>query len=349
MFYPFILMDQLEGNLLPDPYGANEQARLPWRGRITLDIAPGVPGSPDGTSAAEAQVAAFFGTARPSDFSVADGHVTYAGPAGWSFSRFVLHYAALCAAAGGVEAFCIGSEMRAMTWIRGTGNTFPFVEHLRQLAGDVRALLGHGTMIGYAADWSEYFGYQPQDGSGDRFFHLDPLWADEQIDFVGIDNYMPLSDWRNGTDHADAAAGVIHDLDYLRGNIEGGEGYDWYYADAAGSAAQERLPIADGAHGENWVFRYKDILSWMVGDDGGALDLHQRALLHQVGDLDERHGGEVPAEHRAAGRADALGAAIETNLVHRVRLCGRRQGNKPAKQVRRSQELRERAAPCLER
>ena len=36
------------------------------------------------------------------------------------------------------------------------------------------------------------------------FFHLDPLWADPEIDFVGVDNYMPLSDWRDGFEHADA-------------------------------------------------------------------------------------------------------------------------------------------------
>ncbi|THH38318.1 host specificity protein [Aliishimia ponticola] len=264
MFYPFILMDQLEGNLLPDPYGGTEQARLPWRGRITLDIAPGQAGSPDGTSTADQQVAAFFGTARATDFSVSGKDVTYTGPEEWSFSRFILHYAALCAAAGGVQSFCIGSEMRGLTQIRGAGNSFPFVALLRQLAGDVRALLGHDTMIGYAADWSEYFGYSPQDGSGDRYFHLDPLWADNEIDFVGIDNYMPISDWRDGDDHADAGAGSIYDLGYLQGNIEGGEGYDWYYANEADAAAQLRTPIEDGAHGEPWVWRYKDIRNWWL-------------------------------------------------------------------------------------
>jgi hypothetical protein len=54
------------------------------------------------------------------------------------------------------------------------------------------------------------------DGSG-RYFHLDPLWADENVDFIGIDNYMPLSDWRDGDDHADAHWGAIYNLDYLRG------------------------------------------------------------------------------------------------------------------------------------
>ena len=96
------------------------------------------------------------------------------------------------------------------------------------LAADVRQLLGAHTKLSYAADWSEYFGYQPNDGSNDRYFHLDPLWADANIDFIGIDNYMPLSDWRDSDDHADAGWGSIYNLDYLSQNVEGGEGYDWY-------------------------------------------------------------------------------------------------------------------------
>ena len=87
--------------------------------------------------------------------------------------------------------------MRGLTQIRGASG-FAAVGHLRALASEVRQILGPDTKIGYAADWSEYFGYQPTDGSGDRYFHLDPLWADENIDFIGIDNYMPLSDWRDG-------------------------------------------------------------------------------------------------------------------------------------------------------
>jgi hypothetical protein len=90
----------------------------------------------------------------------------------------------------------IGSEMRGLTQIRGSGNSFPAVTRFIALAAEVRTLVGLQTKISYASDWSEYFGYQPQDGSGDRYFHLDPLWADYNIDFIGIDNYMPLSDWR---------------------------------------------------------------------------------------------------------------------------------------------------------
>jgi Gene Transfer Agent (GTA)-like protein/putative tail protein len=264
MFYPFILMEQGEGNGLPDPWsGAEDQPHLPWRGRITLSVAPGRDGSPDQSAAADDEVAAFFGTARATNFTVSGDGVSYAGPEEWGLRRFILHYAALCAAAGGVASFCIGSELRGLTQIRGTAG-FVAVAQLRDLAAEVRALLGPECKIGYAADWSEYFGYQPSDAPGDRYFHLDPLWGDENIDFIGIDNYMPLSDWRDGADHADAAAGwaSIYDPAYLAANVEGGEGFDWYYHSPEARAAQIRTPIEDQAHGEPWIWRYKDLRGW---------------------------------------------------------------------------------------
>ncbi|PVM90758.1 baseplate multidomain protein megatron [Caulobacter endophyticus] len=242
--YPFVLMDVPAGSGLVDPHGGAEQAAYPWRGRITCHPAPGRAGSPHKTPAAAAQAAAFF-----------DGQ--------WGFSRFVRHYAVLAVQAGGVDGFLIGSELAGLTRVRDAAG-FPAVGALKALAGQVRAIVGPETKIGYAADWSEYFGSQPADGSGDVHFHLDPLWADPDIDFVGIDYYPPITDWRDGTDHLDAAAGWggPHDLAYLRQGLTGGEGFEWFYASAADRAAQVRSPITDGAHGEPWVFRPKDLLSW---------------------------------------------------------------------------------------
>jgi len=263
MVYPFILMDQLAGNNRPDPWSdATSQPILPWRGRITASRAPGRDGSPDGTPAMETEVAAFFGTATAAHFTITPGQVGYSGPQEWRYNRFILHHAALCAAAGGVDSFCIGSEMRGLTQLRGPANSFPAVAALRALAAQVRAILGPNVKIGYAADWSEYFGYQPADGSNDRFFHLDPLWSDANINFVGIDNYMPLSDWRDGRDHIDAPARSIYNPAYLRANIEGGEGLDWFYHSPEARAAQIRTPITDDTHQEPWIWRYKDIRSW---------------------------------------------------------------------------------------
>jgi len=265
VFYPFILMDIAEGNALVDPYnGASPQPVYPWRGLITCDPAPGMPGSPDKSAAAGGQIDAVFGTAAVSDFAVSGDTIVYSGPAEWSLRRMVLHYAHLCALAGGVDAFLIGSELRNLVAVRDSADHYPAVDRLIALAGAVRGILGSGTKISYAADWSEYFGHHPQDGSGDVYFHLDPLWADSAIDFIGIDNYMPLSDWRDGSGHADRLAGYpsIYDLDYLRGNIAGGEGYDWYYASAADRDNQVRTPITDGAAGKPWTFRTKDLKNW---------------------------------------------------------------------------------------
>lgn len=263
MFYPFILMDQLDGNTLPNPWSDDDgQPAFPWRGRITASKAPGQTGSPDQTAGVVAEIDAFFGTATAADFTVSGHDVAFAG-AEWSYSRFILHYAHLCAAAGGVDAFCIGSEMRSLTQLRDDQGNFPFVQHLIALTAEVRSILGPDTKISYAADWSEYFGYQPQDGSNDRYFHLDPLWADDNIDFIGIDNYMPLSDWRDGCEHTDFDQwGDIYNLDYLMSNIEGGEGYDWYYHSPDALEHQVRTPITDPLELEPWIWRYKDIRNW---------------------------------------------------------------------------------------
>ncbi len=269
VFYPFILMDQIGGNGLPDPYGGAEQAALPWRGRITTALAPGRAGTSDRTAGATAEVSAFFGHATAADFQLTSDGPVYTGGEDWGLRRFILHCAHLCAQAGGVSAFCIGSELRGLTTIRGAGDSFPAVTALRELAAEVRTVLGPGTKIGYAADWSEYHGYQP--GGGTKHFHLDPLWSDPEIDFIGIDNYMPLSDWRDGDDHADASWGSIYDLDYLAGNVAGGEGYDWYYASPDARDRQDRTPIADG-DGEPWVWRYKDLEGWWANPHHDRID-----------------------------------------------------------------------------
>jgi hypothetical protein len=236
--YPFVLMDVAEGNDLPDPHGGGEQAAYPWRGRVTCHPAPAQPGSPDGSAGAEAQVAAFVP----------------------GYRAMMLHYAGLAVAAGGVDALLIGSEMVGLTSVRGAGNSFPFVEALVELASDMRAIVGPSVKLTYAADWTEYSGCQRDGG---KFFHLDPLWASDAIDAVAIDCYFPLADWRDGETHADGTLATTgYELDYLEGNIAGGEGYDWYYASDAERRAQTRTPITDGAHGEPWVWRVKDIAAF---------------------------------------------------------------------------------------
>ena len=262
MLYPFLSMDIPAGNGLADPHGAAEQPAHPWRGRITCHPARGRPGSPDGTAAAAAQVAAFVGTAGPSDFALDGETVIYSGPAEWTWRRMILHYATLATAAGGVDAFLVGSEFVGLTTVRGEGGSHPFVTALVDLVADVRTLLGSAAKLSYGADWSEWNGFQPADGSGDVVFHLDPLWASAQVDFIGIDAYFPLADWRRG-DHLDRdLADLPTDRAYLAARVAGGEAHDWYYADEAARRSQSRVAITDGAHGKPWVFRPKDLLGW---------------------------------------------------------------------------------------
>ena len=222
--YPFLLMDVPSGNGLPDPYGGEEQPAFPWRGRIT----------PVGGDVGE-QVGSFFDRYAP----------------------FVLHYAAM-AAETGAEGVLIGSELVALTRAM-EGGAYPAVERLCELAADVREVVGPGVEVSYAADWTEYGAHVV---GGDVRFPLDALWAHVAISHVGLDWYPPMADWRDGDAHADAAFGDGRALGYLASNVAGGEAFDWYYADADGRLAQERLPITDGAHGEPWVFRQKDIRSW---------------------------------------------------------------------------------------
>ncbi|WP_319410598.1 glycoside hydrolase/phage tail family protein [uncultured Cohaesibacter sp.] len=243
VLYPFIMMDIASGNALPDPYGEEEQAAFPWRGRITCYPGPDEEDTADLSSDAASQVNSF-----------------YAGQ-DWSYRRFIMHYAQLASDAGGVDGFLLGSELRGMTCLRDASGDYPFVSCLQSLASEVRALVGDATKLTYGADWSEYFGHHPQDGS--VTFHLDPLWSDSNIDAIGIDNYMPQSDWRAGEDHLDAnLADTGLEADYLQANIAGGEGFDWYYASDEDRDSQTRTPITDGSAGKPWVFRYKDLVSW---------------------------------------------------------------------------------------
>lgn len=252
VLYPFMMMDIPAGNALPNRDGGVGQAVYPWRGRI----GPAVGG---GTVAA--QIAALLGTATPAHFPAGSGVPSYTGPDEWSYRRFILHLAALARNAGGVDAFLIGSELVDLTTATDTAGVYPFVNGLLTLAANVKSMLP-GAAVSYAADWSEYHSHRT---GGQVYFHLDPLWSDPNVDFIGIDNYLPLSDWRPGVDHLDydPAAGITspYDLAYLKGQIEGGELWDYYYASQADRDAQIRTPIAD-FYGKPWVFRQKAIRDW---------------------------------------------------------------------------------------
>ena len=246
--YPFLMMDIPPGNALPDPWTcAPTQPAYPWRGHITCDPAPGVSGSPQGTAAATDQIAQFF---------------SGGGAGGWNYRRMILHYASLAASCGGVDAFLIGSELKALTRVRSGAGVYPAVTALATLATDVKAIVGPSTLVTYGADWTEYGADVVTPDASEVRFPLDALWASPAIDAVGIDYYAPLSDWRDEAGHLDAAdASTIYDRGYLKSRLQSGEAYDWYYADDIARVAQARSPITDGL-GKPWTFRAKDIWNW---------------------------------------------------------------------------------------
>jgi uncharacterized protein (TIGR02217 family) len=142
---------------------------------------------------------------------------------------------------------------------------YPFVAGLVQLAADVRSVFNAAgltkdstnlhNLIAYSADWSVWMGYQ-HPGENGQWPHLDQLYASPNIDLVSFDNYLPLTDWTTGDGGLDAqnwlaprptgtwppAAGsfnglglsgqpTIYNIDYLKAGIEGGQYFDWFYAD----------------------------------------------------------------------------------------------------------------------
>ena len=250
VFYPFIMMDIAADNALINPYQPDHfQSAYPWRGRITCSPASGLILSPDCSGLIRDQVQKFVGADNP----VASQ---------WTFNRLILHYANLCQQAGGIDAFLIGSELIGLTRLRERPGVYPFVQALVDLAQQCKTILGKSTLISYSADWTEYGAHIVDHGQEIRF-PLDPLWSSSSIDFIGIDAYWPLTDWRDSQTHIDAnLASSVHDPNYLRRSLTSGEAYDFYYLNDADRAEQIRTPITDGAYGKPWIYRSKDLVGW---------------------------------------------------------------------------------------
>ncbi|MCH2547059.1 MAG: glycoside hydrolase TIM-barrel-like domain-containing protein [Alphaproteobacteria bacterium] len=130
------------------------------------------------------------------------------------YNNFIIHYANLMN--GEVDAFVIGSELIGLTKVTSATGVYPAVDALVSLAASVKGIMGAGTKITYAADWSEY---HHTDGG---WYNLDSLWASPNIDFVGIDAYFPLTD----------APQQGYDVNAVIDGWTQGEDYDFYYADA---------------------------------------------------------------------------------------------------------------------
>jgi hypothetical protein len=107
--------------------------------------------------------------------------------------------------------------------------------------------------------------------------------------------------------------------------IDGGEGFDWYYADKPGRDARDRLPIVDGLAGKHWVYRIKDLRGWWQNQHF------------------DRVGGVEAGARRAPGMP-----GLEAVLVHRAWVSGCRQGPQPAQPVSRPEIIGKRHSLVFE-
>ena len=269
------------------------------------------------------EIAAFLGTAEARDFEVDGDAVSYSGPDEWRYRRFILHLAHLAAAAGGVDAFLIGSETVGLTQSTEPGSgVYPFDLDggLVDLAADVSGVLPGGAdllrrrLVGISL--------APAGGRlGRRVFQPRSALVLARMSISSrstitcrsrIGGRGPIT----STTTPRPGHVSIYDLDYLKANIEGGEYFDWFYASEADRLAQVRTPIEDTAHGEHWVFRQKAIRDWF-------------SHTHR-----NRPGGVRDA------LADRLDREREAALVHRIRLPGGRPRDQSTEPVFGDQHVR---------
>ena len=130
------------------------------------------------------------------------------------YNHFIKHYVKLLS--NEIDAVIIGTEMKGLTSVFDDINkTYPAVDEFCNLANEVRNMVKNGVKITYAADWSEYhhndFG----------IYNLDKLWACQNIDYIGIDAYFPLTD----------KPATTYDIDEIMNGWRSGEGWDFYYTD----------------------------------------------------------------------------------------------------------------------
>jgi hypothetical protein len=172
------------------------------------------------------------------------------------YLRFIRHCMALAEQAGGVDSFVIGSELVALNRIRDGAGGYPAVPFWRQIASEAKIRLGPRCIVTYAADWSEYR-YHDR-GGANVDFPLDALWADPNIDVVGIDAYFPLTDRPR----------AVYDKAAIAAGWASGELIDYYYATqddrdlGRRGLDQRRMPIDDPF----WMI--KNIRWWWENEHG---------------------------------------------------------------------------------
>ncbi len=149
------------------------------------------------------------------------------------YNAFIKHYAELTK--GYIDAMSVGTEMVGLTKINDGQNQFPAVDEFSNLVDDIRAIVGSNVKLTYAADWSEY--HHTEGG----FYNMDKLWANPNIDFIGIDAYFPLT---NTT--------VKPNIGEIKKGWHSGEGWEYYY----NQDRTETLPLS-----QEWAWKN---IRWFV-------------------------------------------------------------------------------------
>ena len=176
---------------------------------------------------------------------------TSAGKGYFSYSQFILYYAALLKS--WIDGIVIGSEMKGITSINMKDsmnqNVYPAVKKFVNLANEVRQILEPGVtpenfqkIVTYAADWSEYHSYNAE-------YNLDELWASDNINVIGIDAYFPLTDIKSYS--------YQPNLDEIMKGWTSGEGYDYYYINGD---RDNPIPYTDQR------FAWKNIEYWWANE-----------------------------------------------------------------------------------
>ena len=177
----------------------------------------------------------------------------------------ILHYAHLCAAAGGVDAFLIGSELRGITQVR---------ERRVELSGGRRARRprrrrARDPRVGHEAQLRRrlvgVLRAPPAGRLGRRLLPPRPaLGRRRRSTSSASTTTCRSSDWRDGLDHLDAASWPTRSPTSTTCAATSRAARASTGSTPAPPTARRRSgrrsPTAP--HGKPWVFRYKDIRSW---------------------------------------------------------------------------------------
>ena len=300
---------------------APSRRAYPWRGRITCSPAAGFAGTPDKTAAARRRSPRFVGAATPGDFAVGGTSSWNGGPADWGFRRMILHYAHLCAAAGGVDAFLIGSEMRGLTTMRDAA---------RQLSGRRGAGASSRPTCGASSGRARRSATPPTGRSTSATSRTTARATSSSTSTrsgptptstsSASTTTCRSSDWRDGVDHPDAwrAAPAIYDRAYLQRQHRGRRGL--------------RLVLCQRRRPRRRRSARRSPMAPTASPGCSATRICAAG------------GRTRTSTGRAASRAAAPTAwvpRVEADLVHRARLPADRQGHEPAERLLRPEVVGE--------